>query len=108
MDSTLNYGKYSHTVITPERIKEEKSLFNTYKYKGLPPHALGTMSIDALKAASKSQKGDYLYFMLNKEGKHDFTQTYEEHLKNVKAFKDYLKEKKAQESNTTDSNTSTK
>lgn len=101
MDSTLNYGPYSHTVVTAERIRTDESPFNTYKYKGLPPHALGTMSLEALRAATYPHKNDYLFFMLNKEGKHNFTHDYEEHRKNIKLFKDYLKEKKAQEENST-------
>lgn len=101
MDSTLNYGPYSHTVITSERIKTDQSPFNTYKHKGLPPHALGTISLEALRAATYPQKSDYLFLMLNKEGKHDFTHDYEAHKKNIRAFKAYLKEKKAQEENST-------
>ena len=101
MDSTLNYGPYSHTIVTAERIRTDESPFNTYKYKGLPPHALGTMSLEALRAATYPHKSDYLFFMLNKEGKHNFTHDYEEHRKNIKLFRDYLKEKKAQEENST-------
>jgi len=93
MDSTLNYGEHSHTVITPERIKTDTSYYNTYKYKGLPPYPLGTVTEDALYAAIHPQKSDYLFFMLNKKGEHDFTASYEEHLKNIKAFKAYRKKK---------------
>jgi len=94
MDSTLNYGEHSHTVITPERIKSDTSYYNTYKYKGLPPYPLGTVTEDALYAAIHPKKSDYLFFMLNKKGEHDFTASYEEHLKNIKAFKEYRKSKK--------------
>jgi len=94
MDSTLNYGKYSHMIVSPERIKSDKSYYNTYKYKGLPPYPLGTVTLDALKAAMSPQKSDYLFFMLNKEGEHNFTSTYNEHLENIRAFRRYQKEKK--------------
>lgn len=84
MDGCLNYGKYSHTKITPERIKSDQSRFNTYKFKGLPPHPVCSVSIDAIKAAIKPAKTDYLYFMKNSEGIHDFSATYRGHKKNVK------------------------
>lgn len=93
MDGTLNYGKYSRTIVTPERIKTDESYYNTYKYKGLPPHPLGTVSIDALKATVKPVKSDYLFFMLDPSGSHNFTATYEEHLKNIRAFRTYQKER---------------
>ena len=32
MDGTLNYGEYSHIKVTPERIKNDTTRFNTYKY----------------------------------------------------------------------------
>ena len=94
MDSTLNYGEHSHTVITPERIKTDTSYYNTYKYKGLPPYPLGTVTEDALYAAIHPQKSDYLFFMLNEKGEHDFAASYEEHLKNIKAFKASRKNKR--------------
>jgi len=104
MDSTLNYGDYSHSVVTPERIKTDTSFYNTYKYKGLPPAPLGTVSIEALKAAMFPEKSNFLFFMLNKDGGHNFSETYAEHLKNIKAFRKYQKERQlslSQDSNTT-------
>jgi UPF0755 protein len=92
MDGTLNYDKFAHTIVTPERIKTDESRYNTYKYKGLPPAPLSTISIEALKAAYYPQKSDYLFFMLNRDGSHNFAATYKEHLKNVRAFKVKTKE----------------
>ena len=94
MDGTLNYGKYAHTIVTPERIKNDESAYNTYKHKGLPPHPLSTVTIDALIASIKPAKSDYLFFMLDKNGNHNFSATYENHLANVRAFRIYQKEKK--------------
>ena len=31
MDGTLNYGEYSNTVVTADRIKDDESSYNTYK-----------------------------------------------------------------------------
>jgi len=84
MDGTLNYGKYSHVKVTPERIKNDLSTFNTYKHKGLPESPIGAVSFSAIRAAIKPAKTNYLYFMKNKEGVHDFTHTFKEHRKNIK------------------------
>ncbi|MFT7823376.1 MAG: endolytic transglycosylase MltG [Sulfurimonas sp.] len=84
MDGTLNYGNYSHIKVTPERIKNDTTRFNTYKYKGLPPSPIGAVSFDAILAAIKPAKTDYLYFMKNKQGTHDFTKSYKSHLRHIK------------------------
>ncbi|MDQ7047390.1 MAG: endolytic transglycosylase MltG [Sulfurovum sp.] len=84
MDGTLNYGKYSHIKITPQRIKNDKSRFNTYKYKGLPHSPIGAVSIHAIKAAIKPAKTKYLYFMKNAQGVHDFSDTFKKHRANVR------------------------
>lgn len=87
MDGTLNYGEHARKAVTSKRIRKDTSYYNTYKYGGIPPAPLSTVSIDALKAALHPKKTDYLFFMLNKQGKHDFASTYKEHVKNIKAFK---------------------
>ena len=87
LDATLNYGKYSHQIITPQRIKEDKSDYNTYLHAGLPPHPIGSVSPAALIAALKPAKTDYLYFMLSDNGSHNFASTYEEHLANIRWYK---------------------
>jgi len=87
MDGTLNYGKYSHIKVTPERIKNDLSTFNTYKHKGLPKSPIGSVSLSAIEAAIKPAKTNYLYFMKNKEGVHDFTDTFKKHRKNIKKVK---------------------
>lgn len=93
MDGTLNYGAYAHTIVTPERIKSDKSRYNTYKYKGLPPHPLCTISKEALKASLKPTRSNYIFFMLSKTGTHNFAVTYDEHLENIRAFRNYQKER---------------
>lgn len=87
MDGTLNYGKYSHTKVTPDRIRHDYSTFNTYKYKGLPESPIGSVSMDAIDAAINPKKTNYLYFMRNSKGVHDFTDTFKKHRKNIKKLK---------------------
>ncbi len=84
MDGTLNYGKYSHIKITPRRIKEDKSMYNTYIHRGVPVLPICNVSLDAIKAAIFPHKTDYLYFMKNKNNVHDFTCNYSTHLLNIR------------------------
>jgi len=84
MDGTLNYGKYSRIKVTPNRINEDMSRYNTYKYKGLPPHPVSSASNEAILAAIFPKKTNYLYFVRTQKGKHTFSETYKEHLRNIK------------------------
>lgn len=84
MDGTLNYGQYSHIKITPQRIREDTSSYNTYMYKGLPPHPICGVSKEAIFAAIFPKQTNYLYFVKNKNGTHTFSQNYETHLENIK------------------------
>ena len=84
MDGTLNYGVYSHDVVTPERIKTDMSEFNTYLTDGLPPTPICTVSINAIKAAINPAKTEFLYFVRDKKTKkHKFSKTLIEHNENV-------------------------
>ena len=84
MDGTLNYGIYSHDVITAERIRSDMSEFNTYLNDGIPPSPVCSVSISAIKAAINPAKSDYLYFVLDKKvKKHIFSKTLSEHNQNI-------------------------
>ena len=60
------------------------SPYNTYLYKGLPPEAICNPGLDSIMAALDPEEGDYLYFVLGENGRHIFSKTYQEHLKNKK------------------------
>jgi len=87
MDGTLNYGKYSHVKVTPKRIKTDTSKFNTYANKGLPPYPICSVSVTAIEATLNPEETNYLYFMKNKSGVHDFAYSYKEHLRNINRAK---------------------
>jgi len=101
MDGTLNYGKYTNTPVTSEHIKTDKSSFNTYRKKGLPPTPICNVSLAALNAAYNPKETNYIYFMLNNKGLHDFSISYEEHIKYIKAFKKLHIAKKPKDNNQT-------
>ena len=84
MDGTLNYGSYSHVKITPKRIREDTTSYNTYKFKGLPKYPVCNVSKEAIVAAIFPKKSNFLYFVKNKKGVHSFSKTYAQHKKYVK------------------------
>ena len=86
MDGTLNYGKYSNSVVTADRIRNDETSYNTYKNKGLPKDPVCAVSLDAIKAAIFPVKSNYLYFVRdNKTGLHKFSNDYETHQANINA-----------------------
>ena len=86
MDGTLNYGEYSNSVVTAERIRDDNTSYNTYKNAGLPNSPVCAVSLDAIKAAIFPVKSDFIYFVRdNKTGLHKFATTFEEHQVNIKS-----------------------
>ena len=99
MDGTLNYGIYSHTKVTPERIRSDKTTYNTYKHKGLPSMPVCNVSKSAIEAAINPSKTNYLYFIKKDATHHNFATTYKQHLKFIKQkrleIKQHLKSDKS-------------
>ena len=84
MDGSLNYGIYSHTKITAQRIRQDNSPYNTYKFQGLPKEAVCNVSLNAIKAAIFPVKSEYLYFVRDKNtGVHIFSKNINEHNKAI-------------------------
>jgi UPF0755 protein len=84
MDGTLNYGKYSHIKITPKRIRQDHSQYNTYLYSGVPKVPVCNVSIDAIMAAIFPKKTKYLYFVKSKNKTHKFSCNYSTHINNIR------------------------
>ena len=64
------------------------SLYNTYQHQGLPHGPICNPGLGSLYAALYPNKTDYLFFVASGENnRHNFSKTYEEHLKYVKKFK---------------------
>lgn len=56
------------------------SPYNTYRYKGLPPGAIGSPSLDAIRAALTPIDKGYLYYLADYSGVTHYSKTYQEHL----------------------------
>ena len=85
MDGSLNYGKYSHTKVSARRLRKDTSYYNTYKHAGLPPYPVCNPSFEAIKAAIFPSRTSYLYFVKLRNGKHAFSSSYRQHLKNIQS-----------------------
>lgn len=59
---------------------EIESPYNTYQHMGLPPGPISNPGIASIKAVLFSEPTEYLYFVADKDGKHHFSKTYDEHL----------------------------
>jgi len=67
------------------------SPYNTYRYAGLPPGPINNPGKNAILAALYPQDNDYLYFVADGKGGHNFSSTYSQHLKNVNEYRKFLK-----------------
>jgi UPF0755 protein len=75
---------------------EIDSRYNTYKYAGLPPGPINNPGASAILAALYPEKNNYLYFVSDGNGAHEFSRTYSEHLKNVAKYRKWLIEQNNQ------------
>ena len=65
-----------------------KSEYNTYTNEGLPPSPISIPGIDSLKGVANPYNSNFLYFVSNnKDGQHIFSDSYKEHLENIKSVK---------------------
>ena len=85
MDGALNYGRYSHEKITPKRLRNDTSAYNTYLHAGLPPYPVCNVSFEAIKAAIFPAHTKYLYFVKQKNGTHAFSSSYKQHIRNIRS-----------------------
>ena len=58
------------------------SPYNTYINKGLPVGPIASPGEKSIEAALYPEESDYLFFVLGSDGKHHFSETYEEHKQN--------------------------
>jgi len=63
-----------------------ESPYNTYRHKGLPPGAIGSVGYESLYAAFHPDNGNTLYFVSKKDGSHAFAETYQAHKDNIQQY----------------------
>lgn len=81
LDATVLYSLGYHVDVVLNKHLEVDSPYNTYKYKGLPLGPICSPGIKSIKAALIPTKTDYLYYILQKDGTHYFSNNYDDFLK---------------------------
>jgi UPF0755 protein len=85
-DATVNYVTGKGLARPTSGDLKIDSLYNTYKYPGLPPGPIGNPSIEAIKAVVYPQKTNYWYFLTTPDNKIVFSKNYDEHLANKNKY----------------------
>ncbi|HEY9293616.1 MAG TPA: endolytic transglycosylase MltG, partial [Microlunatus sp.] len=94
LDSTVHYaiGRRGKVTTTAQE-RANKSPYNTYVHKGLPPGPIGAPGKAALEAAANPAAGDWLYWVaVNPDsGETVFTKTKAEHDAAVARFQQWCR-----------------
>jgi len=85
VDSSVHYAiDKTGNVFTTQKERQVDSLWNTYKFPGLPPSPICNPGLPSIMAAIYPEKNEYWYFLSGKDGKMYFAKTLEEHNRNKK------------------------
>ncbi|MBX3117903.1 MAG: endolytic transglycosylase MltG [Fimbriimonadaceae bacterium] len=83
IDATVLYGLQEWRRLTYDDYRNTDSPYNTYRIKGFPPGPICSPTIRNVTAALNPSSHPYLFYVALPEGKHLFSSTYKEHLKNI-------------------------
>lgn len=83
--ASLLAGKYDGVIRQSDLALD--SPYNTYKHAGLPPGPISNPGRAALEAAMHPEKNDYLFFVADNNGGHNFAKTAAEHSRNVAKYR---------------------
>jgi len=86
IDATLTYltGKASHE-LTRDDLNTD-SLYNTYKYRGMPLGPICNPGFDSIKAALYYTESPYWFYLTDSEGEAVFSKTIQEHALNKQKY----------------------
>ncbi len=85
-DATVSYITGSKRARSTFTDLENRSLYNTYQHRGLPPGPVSSPGATAMEAVLDPDETDDLYFLTDEAGKVYYAKTLQEHAKNrVKA-----------------------
>jgi len=62
------------------------SPYNTYKHFGLPPGPIASPGLESIQAALDPEETDFLYFVSRKDGSHQFSTNYKDHIRAVQKY----------------------
>ena len=102
-DPTILYGlhggnawKEDRSAIRQSELNAENP-YNTYQIAGLPPGPIGNPGRAAMEAVAAPSRTKDLYFVADGTGGHSFAETYEQHQRNVRRWREVERNKRAQE-----------
>lgn len=80
VDASVGYITVNDTINISRKELTVDSLYNTYKYEGLPLGPISNPGLDSIKAALEPTKNDYWYYLSTKSHTMVYSKTFEEHL----------------------------
>lgn len=90
VDATVQYarGKTDSGWWAPIRLEDKDidSPYNTYMYKGIPPHPIANPGLDATEAVLNPAETDCLYYLHDPNKQIHCAKTYEEHKENIEKY----------------------
>lgn len=96
-DPTVLYGLAIKQGKMPTNITKSDLLtptvYNTYTIMGLPPTPIANPGFEALQAAVKPAKSNYLFFVSQNNGTHIFSENIQQHNKAVKEYQQNAKQR---------------
>jgi len=78
-DPTVIYGLGGLDRPLNRRDLEQRTPYNTYRFRGLPPTAINSPGLAAIRAVLNPEETDFLYFVADGTGLHRFSRTNAEH-----------------------------
>lgn len=90
-DPTVLYGVDNHTGPITKTDLRRATPYNTYVISGLPPGPICNPGEGALRATVNPQKTNYLYFVSNNDGTHQFSKNLQEHNLAVRKYRKSVK-----------------
>ncbi len=84
LDATVLYALQKWKVLGPGVVRKVQSPYNTYLHAGLPPGPICSPTPDAVRAAQKPTKTDFLYYVAKPDRRHLFSADYAIHLGNIR------------------------
>lgn len=84
VDASVNYATAKENLFTTLADRATISLWNTYKFKGLPIGPIGNPGLDAIEAALNPLPNDWWFYLTSPKGTVHYGRTLDEHIANKK------------------------
>lgn len=88
-DPTVIYGlgKIFNGKLYYSHLKDTTNLYNTYRYRGLPPGPICSPGLESIRAALNPEEHGYYYFVSRGDGSHIFSTNFESHKRMAKVYR---------------------